>query len=153
MRNLIVGIVIGLLLAATLVVCLLPRTMIHVRPSRYDFDTTCAMVYDSILAHGWTVDAIHDCGMQSDSTTAGPKVKVFAICKKELSSALLKQGKNRRMTAVMPCRIGVYERDGKTYVSSLRIGLIGKLFGKSVSPYTNQAARDERAILQEIVTE
>jgi hypothetical protein len=56
-------------------------------------------------------------------------------------------------TAVMPCRIGVFERDGKTYVSSMRIGLIGKLFGGDIAKYTGLAARDETAILKGIVKE
>jgi uncharacterized protein (DUF302 family) len=55
------------------------------------------------------------------------------------------------MTAVMPCRIGVYERDGKTYISSMRIGLIGRMFGGAIAKYTGLAAKDENAILKGIV--
>ena len=37
------------------------------------------------------------------------------------------------LTAIMPCNIAVYEKsDGKTYVSMMNLGLMGKMFGGDV---------------------
>jgi uncharacterized protein (DUF302 family) len=54
------------------------------------------------------------------------------------------------MTAMMPCRIGVWEgKDGATYVSKLNTGLMGKMFGGVVGEVMGgRVAREEDAILK-----
>jgi uncharacterized protein (DUF302 family) len=51
----------------------------------------------------------------------------------------------------MPCRVAVYERNGKTYVSMLNSGLFSKFMGNKVKTVMGAASEENKQILAPVI--
>ena len=62
---------------------------------------------------------------------------------------LLKSGKNRFVATMMPRAVAAYEKeDGKAYIASMNVGLMGSLFGGEIRTMMARVGRDDAEILQ-----
>ena len=54
------------------------------------------------------------------------------------------------LSVMMPCSIGVYEKsDGKTYISTMNAGLLGRMFGGVVAEVmAGSVARDTQSFVE-----
>ena len=88
-------------------------------PSLYDFDKTVEMLSEAIVQGGWKISVTHD--LQGTLLKNGIEVlpvKVIELCNAMLASQLLIANDTRKYSAMLPCRISVYEKeDGLTYTS------------------------------------
>lgn len=95
------------------------RNFIIEKKSKFDFETTVETINQSALDTSWKVSAIHD--MQANMANAGKEVlpaKVLELCKPSISYNILNTDSDRFITALMPCRISIYNKhDGLTYIS------------------------------------
>ncbi|THB66900.1 MAG: DUF302 domain-containing protein [Spirochaetaceae bacterium] len=118
------------------------------RESSYDFETSVAMLEESIAANGWKLPTVHD--LQGTMARYGYDVlgvKVFEICHPDHAEKILSQDDERIVSSMMPCRISIYEKsDGKTYVSTMNTGLIGKLFGGLIAEVMGVASAESEQI-------
>ena len=78
-------------------------------------------------------------------------VKILSVCQPDDAHKILSEDENKMVTAIMPCRIGVYQTgDGKTYVSTMNIGLMSKMFGGTIAEVMGGVAAKEQQIMQPI---
>ena len=65
-----------------------------------------------------------------------------------LAAEMLHSDENKYISAMMPCAVGVYQKqDGEIYVSSMNMKLMSKVFnGKPAEILSKVAADDERIL-------
>lgn len=153
-HGLIIGLISGIMICGIVVWKTMPKMMLTVTKSNFDFNETFSRIEDSIIDHDWDIQRIYDIQecMNFYGYEGMKKVSIFSICKPENVSVILKDDKNKKVTAIMPCRIGVYEdSEGVVHISRLNISLMSKMFGGVIEEVMAEVAKDEAAILDGII--
>lgn len=131
MKKLIIGIVVGVILALLAVKIIMPKLMISEIQSPLGYAETIAHIHNNVTNAGWKVSAL----MRLDKTLAKEGKSVlpvasFKICQPDHAETVLKDDDARFLAVMMPCSIAVYEKaDGKTYISTMNSALMGRMFG------------------------
>lgn len=151
--GLLIGLVLGAGGAALLGYLLLPGKMIQVKPSRFGHDETVAALTKAIEANGWVVQGTKDLqkALAKHKQKIDQRVTVIQLCKPEYAKSVLDS--DRHVSCLMPCTIAVWEGDdGKTYISKMNMGLMGKMFGGNIARVMGDAVSGEiRTILEGVV--
>ncbi len=117
--------------------------------SPFNFETTVEQITQCINSAGWRTPAVHD--LQQTMLNFGKDVlpvKVFEICHPSISSRILEKNDERIVSAMMPCRISVYEKNnGKTYVSRINSGLLANAIGGLISEVMTDATNEVETIV------
>ncbi len=147
------GLVVGMLVAFMIVWFVMPSMMMKVDESPYSFDVACEKLEASIEDAGWKIPTVHD--LQKTMEKYGQDVrpvKVFEICHPDHAGRILEASEERLVSALMPCRIAVYENaEGKTFVSRMNSGLMGKMFGGLIADVMADASRESEEISKVIL--
>ena len=118
--------------------------------SPYGFKDTIEKITNAIEEKGWKTPAVHD--LQQTMKNFGKDVlpvRVFEICHPKHSSRILEKDDERIVSALMPCRISVYERsNGKTYVSRINSGKMSAVFGGLIEEVMKAATADVENIVE-----
>ena len=156
MKKFSIGFVIGVIITAVVFLKFGPPAMIKVVPSKLSFDQTVSKIENSILDHDWEIQRIyeiHEC-MKNFGYKADVKIMTFSICKPDNVNEILSKDKNMFITAIMPCRLAVYQdRDGNVNIASMNIKLMGQLFGGDIAKVTRKVAADEKSIIKKALME
>lgn len=108
--------------------CAMSKIMFLEDESKYEFDKTVEEVKLSLVKHGWKVTEQTD--MKEHYAKYGYETRdivTFEICKPKGAVDILIEDKYTRMVPFMPMRVAVYKKsDGKTYISRLRLKMMGK---------------------------
>ena len=149
---LFIGLIIGIAATLLIIMLILPKQMFVVKESRLGFDETVQTVEQSAVDNKWSMPHQYDlqATMKKHGYDVSP-VKVFSLCKPEHAYKILGSRDERVVSALMPCRVAVYEKDGKTYVSMLNSGLFSKFMGKNVSQVMNAASEENKRILDPVI--
>ena len=144
------GFVLGVIIVLFIMKMAAPGMMIHEAKSPYDFNTTVDTVIANAESEGWTVPKVYD--FQKYIVDAGSgdvgRIKVIEMCQPEYASGLLKADDTKFVAVMMPCAVAVYEKsDGRTYVASMNVGIMGKVFGGDVDRTMSKVAADDKKIL------
>lgn len=75
---------------------------------------------------GWTVRTV-PCGLPAP--VPGGRITVFEICSRKYAGRILEDPSSRKTAAVLPCKIAIYERDGKVYFARLNGSVFMRLLG------------------------
>jgi uncharacterized protein (DUF302 family) len=122
--------------------------------SPFNFETSVEKLTDTINEAGWKTPAIHD--LQQTMRNFGKDVmavKVFEICHPKHSSRILELNDERVVSALMPCRISVYEKtNGKTYFSRINSAMIAASIGGIIAEVMKDATNDIEAIIQKTIS-
>ena len=144
--QLVIGFILGLLVMAVLVWQLMPRMMFNVYKSPQGFDETVATLQTNIGTKAdWKVLEFFDFKESIDKAGFGPMSRVgsFALCNSRYASRILDEDGNKKVTAMMPLGIGIYEdAEGDVYVSELNVGLLGMMFGGTIAEVMGSAGTD-----------
>lgn len=127
-----------------------PDLMLHEQVSPYDFERTLQTITDHAKTRGWKVPKVYDFQETIRKEGGGDigKVRVIELCQPKYAGELLKSDEHKVMSVMMPCAIGIYEKsDGKTYVATLNMKLMSKVFGGPVGEMLAQVAEDDAAML------
>ncbi|MFV0593888.1 MAG: DUF302 domain-containing protein [Draconibacterium sp.] len=146
------GLVVGILLMIILIIVVLPKQMFVVNESKLSFDETVEAITQSTQDNKWSMPHLYDlqATMKKNGLDVNP-VKVFSLCKPEHAYKILSDDNERLVSALMPCRVAVYEKGGKTYVSMLNAGLFSKLMGKKVKDVMGDASAENMQILAPVI--
>ncbi len=130
--------------------CNFSSMMIHETESPYGHEETIATIKQNAADLGWKVPKEYD--FQALLIKHGQpdpgRISVIKLCHPEIAARMLAQDENKFVSAMMPCSIGVYEKqDGKTYVASMNMKLMSKVMGNSVGPILNRVAENDAQIL------
>ncbi|MCE4566249.1 DUF302 domain-containing protein [Maribellus sp. CM-23] len=146
------GLLVGIGLSVILIVVVLPRQMFVINESKLGFDETVEAISQSVQENKWSMPHVYDlqATMKKNGFEVKP-VKVFSLCKPEHAYKILSDDDERMVSALMPCRVAVYEKGGKTYVSMLNSGLFSKLMGKKVKEVMGDASAENLQILDPVI--
>lgn len=146
------GIIAGIIISVIIIIAVLKQQMFVVYESKFDFDKTVNTIMESAEDHMWSVQHSYDiqASLDKHGYTVQP-VKVFSLCKPEHASKILVSGEERIVSALMPCRISVYEDDGTVYVSMLNSGLFSRFLGKKVKDVMGEASSENKMILTPVI--
>ncbi len=144
------GFILGLIVLALVMKMAAPGMMIHEAKSPYDFNTTVETIIANAESEGWTVPKVYD--FRKSIVDAGSddvgRIKVIEMCQPEYASGLLGADDTKFVAVMMPCAVAVYEKsDGNTYVASMNVGIMGKVFGGDVDQTMSKVAADDKKIL------
>lgn len=149
----VVGVLLGAIFMGILIWNQMPGLMLLDMESNHDFETTVDMLEENAFDAGWEV--INEVDIQQRLTGEGHeflRMKIIEICHAEHSYDIFQDDENKKVSAFMPCRFGVYERyDGKVMVSKMNMGLMSKMFGGLIQQVMGQVASEEKVMLEGVV--
>ncbi len=155
MKKFIFGIITGLIIMGLIIGHIMPKMMMTVSKSKFDFDETVGRIERAVSENGWSVLHTYDIGnclADEGFEEQLIQVNVISICRSDLSYKILEHFENRFISSIMPCRIAIYEDDeGNVFVSRMNIGLMSKIFGGTIEKIMSEAAIDEAKILENIL--
>ncbi len=112
-----------------------------------NFEKAVNSVLEAIKKRGLRILHIHDIsGMLASAGFSIEPLSIVEFCSEEFAMELLRM--DLKMSLMMPCKISVYVKDGKTYISALRPRGIGDFY-----PELMHAAEHEDALNLGIVEE
>ncbi len=151
----LVGLIFGAALTGVAVWQLMPSMMLTDHASRLGFDETVAAIGKAAVDRGWKVPKVYD--IQKSLRDAGhdmTRVKILSICQPTHAHRILEDDANKKVTAIMPCRIGVYETaDGTVRIAEMNIGLMSRMFGGVIEEVMGEVAEQEKEMLASIIVE
>ena len=124
--------------------------MLNEQQSPYSFDQTVDRIVTNAREQGWVVPKIYDFQKSlAKHKQADPgRIKVLKICQPKYAARMLRGDESKFVSAMMPCSISVYEKsDGRTYVSSVNMSLMARMFGGDIGETLENVAADDEAIL------
>lgn len=148
----IIGLLVGIVATLVTILLVLPKQMFVVKESKLNFDETIAAIEKSAVENQWGVQ--HQYDLQATLKGKGfdvKPVKVMSLCKPSHAYQILSGNEERLVSALMPCRIAIYEKDGKTYISMLNSGLFSKFMGNKIKTVMGEAAVENSLILNPVV--
>ncbi len=145
------GILAGIAFTVITLFVILPRQMFLEYESNMDFDQTVEAIITSAKNNNWSMPHQYDlqATMKKNNFEVNP-VKVFSICKPEHAYKILSGNDERIASALMPCRISVYEKDGKTYISMLNAGLFSKFMDKKTKNVMGIVSKENKMLLNPV---
>ena len=148
-----IGLLSGIVIFGFCLAFIIPKMLFSVNESKYDFDRTVDIFTESTKNKDWKMPYQYDLQqiMANNGFDVKP-VKVFSICKPDIAVRLLNNDKDRHISAMMPCRVAIYQKtNGKTYISRMNAGLFAKLLGGKASAVMGVAGDGSEYILKSVV--
>jgi uncharacterized protein (DUF302 family) len=149
----IIGVFVGLVIAVIVVFTVVPKVLFLVDESTLPFEETVEQIENSVYENKWSMPNQYDlqATMKKHGFDVNP-VKVFSVCKPSLANEILGSNNERFVSALMPCRVAVYQKDnGKTYISRMNAPLVASLLGKKIKTVMKEAGRENELILESVV--
>jgi uncharacterized protein (DUF302 family) len=145
------GIVIGILLTGITMASVMPKMMLHEKESPLDYAQTIQQLEQAVTNGGWILSSKVD--MQKGIGKYGktiPKLTLLKICQPDYADQILNTDDAMYVSVMMPCSMAIYQKsNGKTYVSTMNTGLMGRMFGGVVAEVMGgPVATDEKQFTQ-----
>jgi uncharacterized protein (DUF302 family) len=151
--GLILGVVVGVIVAGLGVKMMMPSMMLTTHQSKYDtVEATAEALQVSIENNGWSSPGIRNMNqsMEKQGVTYDRPVRLVEACNAKHAKSVLQT--NPEVSTMMPCAFGVYEKDGKVYITGMNMGLMGKMFGGNIAKVMGEeVAADEKKILETVI--
>ena len=147
------GFVAGILLITLLGSALVYDSTFLVEESKYGFNETIDRIEALGKERKWTVSHMYNlqATMERNQMEVNPVV-VMSLCKPTIAFKVLSADRERPVSALMPCRVSVYEtEEGKIMVSRIKSGIIESMLS-GVSRSAMAEASNEIEEILEMVT-
>lgn len=140
----LVWILAGMVIMGLIVWFTMPLLMMVKLKSKLNYDDTIRVFGEAIVKkQDWKVLVVNDYQKSTEAFTKLEKVCSINICNPRYASMILSNDKNRFVTAIMPLAVGVHEeKNGQVSVSLLNVGLLGKMFGGTISKVMGTAGKE-----------
>ena len=149
------GLVVGLIVMACVVWVMMPKLMVTVHESKYDVDRTVEEIKSSMAKSDWKVPKVYDMQKSLNKhVNVGDmtKMKIISLCQPAYAYRILREDKNKMVSAIMPCRMSVYEStSGKTYIAGMNVRLMSKMFGGTIEEVMADVATEEELMLSGVI--
>ncbi|BCV21404.1 DUF302 domain-containing protein [Moorella sp. Hama-1] len=112
-----------------------------------DFADAVRAVEEATAAQGMKVQHVHDvqATLKSKGYDSEP-LKIIEICNARYAHEVL--ARDVMISLMMPCKVNVYTREGKTYISALRPTMLAEFFPHAdLKEVANQVDAKIRAIV------
>ncbi len=149
--NIVIGVIIGVVLASIIGWKMMPGMMLNEHSSPYGVKETVEKITQNVEAAGWKVlgvTAIHEAIKDGTGVERNP-VYVIKLCQPDYARRILQQDHSLAISSMMPCIISVYEKeDGTTYISTRNVGLLGKMFGGDIAEVMGEVQYYEKKFIE-----
>ncbi len=147
------GFAIGIIVMGIMVWTMMPGMMLVEHKSKLGFEETIHELSKAAIEHGWAVPKVYDLqgNLKKEGYENATKMKILSICQPHHAYKILEHDENKKVTAMMPCRIGVYENSkGEVYITQMNIGLMSKMFGGTIESVMSDVAEEEHEMFKHI---
>lgn len=144
----LVGLVLGVALTIAAIFVVVPGKMFIVKESKYGMEQTVSELEKTAGDMKWGVPHKYDlqATLKGKGFDVNP-VTVMSLCKPDLANVILSSHDEQLVSALMPCRVAVYENNGKTYVSMLNAKLFSPLLRKKSKAVMTEASNGSETIV------
>jgi uncharacterized protein (DUF302 family) len=148
----VVWIIVGMALMGLIVWFTMPLLMLVKRRSKLSYDETVTALSETLeKKQDWHVLTVNDFQKSTEAFATLERVGSISICNPRYVSKILADDKNRGVTAFMPLEFGVYEdKKSQVFVSQLNVGLLGKMFGGTISKVMGMAGKDLSEVVESV---
>jgi len=150
----ILGLFLGIIGTGFTVWTIMPKLMIQIHRSNKPFEETVSTIENNALRQQWKVPKIYDIQKtlhDADHADMTP-LKILSICQPHHAYNILKDDRDKIVSAIMPCRVGVYQgKDGYTYIAEMNMGLMSQMFGGTIARVMGGVAMEEKAMIQPLI--
>ena len=153
---LVVGVVVGVGLAAAAGVSLMRSKMVVPERSARTFEETCAAIEKEVeAAEGWSFPReSFDMSAKLAEKQAMPdnvkRIRQYSVCSPKVAHRVL--GAQPKLSAIMPCAWSVYElADGSVWVSKMNIAMMSKLMGGVVGESMGVVAEADERFMEKVL--
>jgi len=148
----VVWVLAGMALMGLIVWFTMPLLMLVKHKSKLNYDETVAALSETLLKkQDWRTLTVNDFQKSTEAFVTLERVVSISICNPRYVSKILADDKNRGVTAFMPLEFGVYEdKKGQVFVSQLNVGLLGKMFGGTISKVMGMAGKDLNKVVESV---
>jgi uncharacterized protein (DUF302 family) len=103
------------------------KEITYVVESRSNFEDTVVAVRRAVEAKGWVVMQVYDYReILASKGFKQPPLKIIEICSGRYANNFLNQ--NRLTSLCMPCKINVFEKDGRVLIATMRPSMMSEIF-------------------------
>jgi uncharacterized protein (DUF302 family) len=148
----IIWVLVGMALMGVIVWFTMPLLMLVKHKSKLSYDETVTALSETLMKkQDWHVLNVNDFQKSTKDFVTLERVGSIDICNPRYVSKILADDKNRGVTAFMPLDFGVYEdKKGQVFVSQLNVGLVGKMFGGTISKVMGMAGKDLSEVVESV---
>jgi uncharacterized protein (DUF302 family) len=153
---LLVGVVIGAVGVAAVVVVLMRERMIVPQRSARSFEDTCAAIEATVPGNrgfGFPIapfDMLASLREKGVEPAGIRRAQLYFVCNAKLAGRVLSD--QPRMAGIMPCSWAVYELDdGSVWLSKMNIGMMSRLFTGEVGTAMGEVAAADEAFMGEVL--
>lgn len=145
-------VLVGMVLMGLIVWFTMPSLMLVKHKSNRSYDETIDVLSEALKKkQDWRVLTVNDYQKSTAAFGAIARVGSVSICNPRYASKILANDADRGVTAFMPLGIGVYEDgQGNVYVSQLNVGLMGMMFGGTISEVMGMAGKDINEVVASV---
>jgi uncharacterized protein (DUF302 family) len=145
----ILGSLVSLMVAGGLMMSKGGEMMFVEKESPYSYDETVQKVEESYKKHGWQVLSVKDTGAEFVKNGKPPigKVTNMKVCSAPHAYKLLSKDENKHIVTMMPCGVGIYEKNGKVYVATMNLNLMKNFFKGDVKDTMALVAQDGEKVM------
>ena len=150
----LIWVIVGMALMGLIVWFTMPLLMLVKHKSRLSYDETVTALSETLMKkQDWHVLTVNDFQKSTKDFVTLERVGSIDICNPRYVSKILADDKNRGVTAFMPLDFGVYEdKKGQVFVSQLNVGLLGKMFGGTISEVMGAAGKDLSEVVNSVTS-
>jgi uncharacterized protein (DUF302 family) len=149
-----IWVIAGMVLMGLIVWFTMPLLMLIKYKSKLSYDETITVLSEALIKkQDWQVLNVNDFQKRTKDFVTLDRVGSIDLCNPRYVSKILADDKNRGVTAFMPLDLGVYEdKKGQVFVSKLNIGLLGKMFGGTISEVMGTAGKDLNEVVNSVTS-
>ena len=146
------GIVVGVFAVLLISKLILPDKLFVVAESKLGFDETADAIVEAAEANSWTISHIYDkhATMKKNGFEV-PSIYVFSLCNPGFAYNILQDDDDRKISAIMPCRVSVFEKGGKTFVSLMNTNLFAPFMSKSAKQTLAETTKETWNMLKPVI--
>ncbi|MDP2717444.1 MAG: DUF302 domain-containing protein [Candidatus Micrarchaeota archaeon] len=123
-----------------------PEEFMYAVDTQKTVDEAAVAVLREVEKAGWTVFNVYDVSERlSAKGFVQRPLKIIEICSGKYANEFLNQ--NRFVSLCMPCKINVFEMDGKTVIAGMNPVLVASFFPEISREQAEPAARDLKAMI------
>ena len=146
------GLIIGVAATLLIISLILPKKMFVVEESKLNFEETVNAIVESAEDNDWTVSHIYDlqASLKKKNFDVAP-INVISLCNPPYANKILGTDEDRMVSAMMPCRVAVYEKAGKTYISMLNAELFARFLSKNAKQTIIETSEETIEIFKPVI--
>lgn len=129
------------------------KSVFVVFESKLGFDETVDFISQKFFSAKWNIPQVYDLQSTMSKNGFGVKpVKVFSVCKPDHAFQILGSVDFRHISSVMPCRLSVYEKEGKTFISLLNLSLLSVFMSAGKGRVMKTVHSEMISLMDEIIS-